>query len=142
MIRWCMMHVVHLGLLFVCNGSAMILAFITQFFLLAAVPHLQSSPARVFFFGANGKMCALHIFPPRNLLLRFGWFGGDESTTGMKLARAYKRFKEWTAEHKIECSQPPFSEKMEAWTMVFGSCSANCFCIKSACFVLRRAIGR
>lgn len=70
MIRWCMMHVVHLGLLFVCNGSAM------------------------------------------NLLLRFGWFGGDESTTGMKLARVYKRFKEWTAEHKIECSQPPFSEKM------------------------------
>ena len=26
MIRWCMMHVVHLGLLFVCNGSGMILA--------------------------------------------------------------------------------------------------------------------
>ena len=30
MIRWCLMHVVHLGLLFVCNGSGMNLAYSTS----------------------------------------------------------------------------------------------------------------
>jgi hypothetical protein len=32
MIRWCLMHVVHLGLLFVCNGSGMILVIFWQAF--------------------------------------------------------------------------------------------------------------
>ena len=95
-------------------------------------------PARLCSFWCKVKPVCPSIFPPRNLLLRFGHFGGDEFTTSMKLARAYKRFKEWISERKIECSQPPFSEKMEAWTMVFGSCFANGFCISSICFVSGR----
>jgi hypothetical protein len=59
-------------------------------------------------FGPNGHRNYL-----RNLLLRFGWFGEDAVSLPVKLARAYKKFREWTALNKIECSQPPFTEKMD-----------------------------
>lgn len=70
-IRWCMMHIVHLGLLYVCNGSGL------------------------------------------NLLLRCGYFGSEAGIpVSIKLARAYQQFKQWTSANKIDCSQPPFTEKM------------------------------
>ena len=63
-----------------------------------------------------GCMHALGFGPKnlgRNLLLRFGVFGNDAVSVNVKLARAYNRFRRWTAQNKIECSQPAFTDKME-----------------------------
>ena len=94
------MHVVHLGLLFVCNGSGLMLAKIQ-----CAISIVQDN-----FQFWRGFVAQITL--PRNLLLRYGHFGDDAVSNAVKLARAYQQFKSWTHEQKIECSQPPFTEKM------------------------------
>ena len=73
-----------------------------------------SSQDFIFTFTLSTSLCRV----PRNLLLRFGHFGTDGVSVSTKLARAYKKFKDFIAAHKIECSQPQFSEKMETWTYI------------------------
>ena len=56
----------------------------------------------------------------RNVLLRAGVFGNDANVgIGVKLARAYEKFKSWQSSKRIHCSQPKFTEKMVPGT---------CFC--------------
>ncbi len=60
----------------------------------------------------------------RNLLLRAGRFGSEPNiSVSVKLARAFRVFKEWLSAKKITCSQPPFTEGMV--TRPFGICFFN-----------------
>ena len=97
-IRWDLMHVVHLGLLYVINGAAL---------------HLISS------LYAWNCSCLSPLVPLfvclsvwRLTLLNLGFFAPIGETLVHKLAAAYKDFKLWCRMHKISCSQPPFTKGM------------------------------
>lgn len=118
MIRWCLMHVVHLGLLFVCNGSALILVVNNNAVFNALLCIMCGCSA------CDGTRCVGLI--GRNLLLRAGAFGDEENiSVSVKLARAYVRFKRFISSKKIECSQPQFTEKQAPKLTI----SAHKFCI-------------
>ncbi|CAK9032250.1 Telomerase Cajal body protein 1 [Durusdinium trenchii] len=53
-----------------------------------------------------------HHSMTKNLLLRCGYFGRDDVSMAIKLSRAFVAFKAWMSANKVECSQPPFTEKM------------------------------
>ena len=52
-------------------------------------------------------------------MLRCGYFGPETDKVSVRLARAHAQFKQWCAHHKIECSQPVFTER-SAPHMKFG----------------------
>ena len=132
-IRWCLMHVVNLGLLYVINGSIMKpvnghyvlvlgkswswsvslnLHFIFYCFLCSVYCMMFQHGCWLFFFWWKGPL-VIHFFYLRNVLLRAGVFGNDAHLSmAVKLARAYEKFKSWQSSRGIRCSQPKFTEKM------------------------------
>ena len=111
------MHVVHLGLLFVCNGSAL---------KLGQLVHSVHFPT--FYVFQISLICRRRLFKslilascisPRNLLVRAGCFGDDNVGKSVKLARAYVAFKRFISEKKITCSQPEFTEGMASGLCLF-----------------------
>ena len=110
-IRWCLMHVVHLGLLYKTNGSGLfsglfqhLLSFCeTQLWLTCRFNMVQPSVSCPF----------IVLLQLRNLLLRCGFFGNEPNIhVSVKLSLAYRHFKGFCSARKVECSQPEFSEKM------------------------------
>ena len=57
--------------------------------------------------------------PIRMGLLEIGWFGDVNGSVQQRLDLAFKRFKEFCRSRLIQCSQPPFTEKMETLTKVY-----------------------
>lgn len=108
-IRWCLMHVLHLGLLYVANGG-------TMHFARAYVIVLFDHHLGVFFLGGQICVsCLVNISWLRNLLLSIGLWGRADEPVQTRLHRAYLAFKTWCATNQISCSQPAFQPKMDSW---------------------------
>ena len=110
-VRWCMMHVVHLGILYVCNGAC--LTFVcTKKTVICFLCRLDFHEFSLLMQTSANL---------RKLLLDIGFFTPKNEKLSFKLAMAYKDFKGWCSENKVSCSQPPFTEGLVPCLKFIGS---------------------
>ena len=132
-IRWCLMHVCHLGIMMVANGSGLKPALLHYYILSFAnapsqkIKRIRLGKNRPFHFqctsGANLLSGITHCFfsnsvaerssnTLRNLLIRSGVYG-DPGTRARSVlcSKAYLDFKNFCSLNKISCSQPVFKER-------------------------------
>lgn len=138
-IKWCLMHVLHLGLLYIANGGAMLLVctcctkwFVNQSFgfqktwLIFLCYSNSCAPFTPFKPYACMPITLQWIGFLRQVLLTSGVWGSVEESVQVRLHRAYLAFKSWCSRNKIQCSQPAFNQKMVTWQV----CHVTFFCSK------------
>ena len=65
---------------------------------------------------ASAKFPFQQCCPIRMGLLELGWFGDVNRSVQQRLDVAFNSFKQFCKSRMIQCSQPPFTEKMETLT--------------------------
>ena len=110
-LRWCIMHVIHLGILYVCNGACLTSGLHlsgTYYWIIVFNPYIMAS--KLLFDVVCPSFDSGNVLNFRKMLLDLGYFTEKEEKMSHKLAVAYRCFRSWCVTNSISCSQPPFTE--------------------------------